>query len=344
MDLDRVIANHSYASVGSSPMLDTCGRDVLVVVAKVGYRADAHGVLELDPCEVRFVDELDEGGGIRRPSDLGDEKPGTDVGLVGTAHPKPGAHARGLAWIEVAGQKHAAQLVGPRTFSARRGAAEPSTPGPLGPTPLRWDVTFGGRDDSEPTNVARLEENPIGRGFARDPTTLIGKPAPQVLPADGADGQPAGFAPIPASWQPRLARFGTMDGAWARTRAPVWPKDASPARWCWSAPGLHRETPLSPAMSIAVGGVRREGLWRFALPDYAVSFRWVIDGVEHTKRPHLDGVLVDADVGTVELSWRTSIRLPIKWQRVSAIEVHGRGEIPDAVLGTPTGFPADRPS
>lgn len=333
MDFDQRIENHSYASVASSPMLDRDGRDVLVVVAKVGYLADARGHLTLEAAPVRFVDEHDEGGGILRPNDLADEKPGTDVGLVGTAHPRGVAQPRALAWLEVAGTRHAVTLVGPRTYAFRRGTVEPSQPAPLGPVPLRWDHAFGGTDAVDPRDPRSLPENPIGRGFAREASHLIGMPAPQVLPPDGSEQVAAGFAPIPPSWQPRLSRFGTLDETWARRRAPVWPRDARPDRWSWSAPGLHHPAPLTGPVPVEVGGVRAEGTWRFVVPGYAVEFAWIEDGRQRQHRPHLDGLLVDADTGLVELSFRVAIRLPLKWQRIERIFVHGIGDLPDAVLG-----------
>lgn len=337
VDFDQRIENHSYASVASSPMLDRDGRDVLVVVAKVGFLADARGGLTLEAAPVRFVDEHDAGGGVLRPNDLADEKPGTDVGLVGTAYPRGVAQPRALAWIDVAGTRHAVTLVGARSYAFRRGTVEPGQPAPLGPTPLRWDHAYGGTDTTDPREPLSLPENPVGRGFARDPGSLVGSPAPQILPGDGAEQVAAGLGPIPPSWQPRLARFGTLDEAWARRRAPVWPRDASPERWSWSAPGLHRKTPLSGPIPVEVGGVRPEGGWKFVLPAYGVDFTWHQDGRRHEHRPHLDGLLIDADAGLVELSFRVAIRLPVKWQRVERIVVHGVGQMPDAALGIPPG-------
>ncbi len=338
MDFDQRIENNSYASVASSPMLDRDGRDVLVVVAKVGYLVDARGQLKLEAAPVRFSDELDEGGGLSRPNDLADVKPGVDVGLVGTAYPRGGAQPRAIAWLDVGGSRHSVTLIGERRYALRRGVVEANQPAPIGPTPLRWDLAFGGTDRSDPDAPAALPENPIGVGFAKDPQTLVGQPAPRILGPDGAEGAPAGFAPIPPSWQPRASRFGTLDETWARTRAPVWPRDARPDRWSWSAPGLHRKS-LSGAIPVEVGGVRPEGTWKFVLPDYGVDFSWRQDGETRTHHPHLDGVLIDADVGLVELSFRVAIRLPRKWQRVERIHVHSTRDLPDAVLGLPLGLP-----
>lgn len=337
MDFDQRIGNHSLASTGSAPFLDREGRDVLVVIARVAYRLQPNGEPRYTSAPVRFSDVSDEGGGVLRPSDLADEKPGTDVGVVGTALPRPGAPVpRALAWVQAGTLRAAVQLVGPRTYQARRGAAEPGPPAPLGPTPLRWDHAFGGVDTTDSEAPAEHGDNPIGRGFARHPMNRLGRPAPQLEPADGEDPERAvGFAPVPESWESRRKRFGTLDARWASERAPVWPKDADARRYCWSAPGLWSATPLAPDVPFELGGVTTGGVLRFTLPRYAVAFESKLRGDTRQHPTHLDGVLLDLDNATVELTWRTSIGLPRKWEWLEAIEVSGVGKIPRRVLGDP---------
>ena len=196
------------------------------------------------------------------------------------------------------------QLVGERTYRLRRGAVEASQPAPLGPVPLRWDLAYGGTDRTDPDAIQRHAANPIGRGFARDPETLVGTRAPQILPADGSEEVSAGFGPLPADWAPRAARFGTLDDDdWARTRAPVWPR---------AAPSLRRATPLAPSTPIEVGGIRPEATWKFVLPRLVRSRRRLV--------ARLVGSLVGstasamAEKRTCTSSWRCAIETSIAVQ------------------------------
>jgi hypothetical protein len=70
---------------------------------------------------------------------------------------------------------------------------------------------------------------------------------------------------------------------------------------------------------IEVGGVLPEGTWRFKLPRYPIFFESVLDDQVRLHPTHLDGLLIDADERTVELTYRASIILPMKWDRLQAI-------------------------
>ena len=72
-----------------------------------------------------------------------------------------------------------------------------------------------------------------------------------------------------------------------------------------------------------------EGTWRFALPKYDVRFASVSGGEEHPHPSHLDSYLIDADARRVELTWRTSVLLPKKWELVEKILVTGKGDLPE---------------
>jgi hypothetical protein len=226
-----------------------------------------------------------------------------------------------------------------------------SDPAPItGPVPLRYDHTFGGRD-AVTGEVER--HNPIGRGFASDPQRLDGALGPQLetaqagLQPDGAakvaaaagvataHPSSATFAPVPASWEPRTSRGGTHDMAWAKNRAPVRPRDFDRMHFSWAAAGLHSAAPLAGDEPVEVGGVLEEGVWRFRLPSYGLAFESERDGVRTSHDAHLDGFLIDSDKRRVELTWRTSIPLPRKWELLSRIFVSGVGELPRQVTGAP---------
>src|SRR6185503_1179882 len=98
MDVEALVENISWASVGGGTMLDRRGRDVAVVVAKVTYKVSIQGDVRRVLAPVRRQEQHDQGGGVRYPADLAaDEKPGTDVGLVGVAYPPPRPSGRAYA-------------------------------------------------------------------------------------------------------------------------------------------------------------------------------------------------------------------------------------------------------
>jgi hypothetical protein len=343
MDFASLVENISWASVGADTTMDRHGRDVALVVAKVAYKVSFQGAPRLVLAPLRRMDEGDGGGGVRFPADLvADEKPGTDVGLVGVAYPPPtrmGDKGRAYAWLSVGNLRKVVVVNGPRVYMKGWRGVVPSEPAPLvEPVPLRFDRAYGGVD---PTTGAMEPSNPIGIGFSSQPARLIGEPAPQLEPASADEGgttshpSHATFAPIPAHWEPRRSRIGTHDAAWAKSRAPVRPRDFDPMHHAWSVPGLHSPTPLVGDEQVEVGGVLPEGVWRFRLPRYAVQFGSQVEGKRAAIETHLDSFLVDTETRVVELSWRASIVLPKKWERLERIYVVGQGSLSEDVIRGP---------
>lgn len=342
MGLEERIENISWASVGVETSLDRHGRDVAIVVAKMAYTVSLQGKPKLALAPVRRGEIPDIGGSIRFPADLvADEKPGTDVALVGTAYPPPrSGKGRAYAWASMGHLRKVIAIHGPRFYAKDwRGNITPSDPGPLvEPVPLRYDLAFGGTD---PTNGSFEVRNPLGMGFSSQPAKLVGQPVAPLEPAGaqegGTDSHPAHgcFAPISAHWEPRRSRIGTHDAAWAKTRAPVRPKDFDPLHNCWATPNLYSATPLYGDEQIEVGGILPEGVWKFKLPRYEVSFGSRVDGKMTAHPTHLDSVIIDADVRAIELTFRASIVLPRKWQMLERIVILGVGKLSEEVIRGP---------
>ncbi len=95
MDFDARTENLTAMEVRCLPMDDRHGRVVLVAIAKVTYVVSEIGVSRLarPAAPIRLEDEptaYSPYASIKYPSDWVDEKPGTDVIVVGTAMPPPG--------------------------------------------------------------------------------------------------------------------------------------------------------------------------------------------------------------------------------------------------------------
>ncbi len=338
MDFDAICENQSWSTVRCEPTLDASGHDIVVVVAKVAYKVSILGQPTLTFRPVSFRAVYDGFGGVKSPAELVDDKPGTDVALVGTAHPPRGKPVeKAMAWVQAAELRKVVTIYGPRRYVADWSGVVPGPPGQLGETPLRFDHCYGGVDHRDPSHASE-PWNPAGRGFAVDPKTLIGREAPALEPINDLRGGPAAhashgcFAPIPETFEPRRSRAGTHDPAWARTRAPIRPRDFDVAHNSWAMPELRSSTPLAADAPFEVAGVLAEGIWRFKLPVYAMAFESTL-GDETRKHPtHLDSVLIDADRRVVEQTYRTSILLPRKWGLLRRIHAYGVGDMPREVL------------
>jgi hypothetical protein len=351
MDAGRLIRNETPGVALCVPMDDRHGRDVALVVLKLTYAVSAGGVVTLaDPQRsVRLHDASSPHGGTstpRYPSDLVEEKPGTDVLLVGTAHPPrtppsspPATGVDVSLRIEPGGDplgpvpiRKTVRVSGPRVWTQVGSRLEPSSPGALAPTPLGWELAFGGPDDPR---------NPAGTGMAREMRDLVDRLTPALedprAPIGSAVPVPAGFGPIPTHWSPRAERAGTHDAAWYRERAPVRPVDLDPRHFCAGPDDQWSEVPLRGDEPIEILGATPEGSWRFRLPRWAPAFTSVTLGVIAPHATHLDTLLIDADERFVELCWRATIPLPRKTEMLESIWIREARTVgaPDARRAAP---------
>ncbi|MEP7120938.1 MAG: DUF2169 domain-containing protein [Byssovorax sp.] len=327
-------------------MDDRSGRDVMVVIAKLTYAVGPGGNVSLavPPSPIRAVDVPNSdkpNASIRFPSDLVDDKPGTDVVLLGTAYPPRGKEVtEQVVSLRVTGPTHAlsksVKVFGARVWHSGLLGVTPGPAAPLGPTPLVYELSYGGVDDGDHRAVTIDRRNPAGIGHVSDRTRLLGLPAPPIeglRPTLGTSSPtPAGFGAIAVGWEPRVARFGTPDVKWRRDRAPARPLDFDLRFNSCASPDLWSETPLLGDEVFEIVGATPSGGWRFRLPAYRASFRSVIRGVATDLPTHLDLVLIDADAGRVELTWRASTPMPRRVDDLEAMQIFGEGELPEAMI------------
>lgn len=355
MNFDRIIDNRTPMAVRCLPSEDRAGRPTVVIVAKLTWFVSPIGEasIAVPQREVRLADEATPGGGpmasIRYPSDLVDEKPGTDVVFVGTAYPPVTGRATSerIVSLRVGPLHKALRVFGPRVFQAAAlGGIAPGPAAQLAPTPLVYELAHGGYDDGDPNRLVMDPANPAGIGVCRTPAALLGRRAPQIeLASDGLGGRPcppAGFGAIGPHWSPRRELAGTYDAAWRRDRAPLRPLDFDPRHAACAHPDLHSPAPLHGGEPVEVLGATPEGVWRFRLPPFAPTFRsrrlerdlatgrLESRGFEHAT--HLDTFLVDGDAGLVELTWRASLRMPRKIDHLESVTVFGAQELPPATF------------
>lgn len=316
------------------PMKDLDGAPLLVILYKHAFRVSRGGVPSFDeetPPEPCLADECWEDdpatSSIKRPSDLAPFKPGTDVLLVGHAHPGRDPFvdvSLRMGPIQKAVRAHGLRVLQAGSFGGlSAGPARPLRE----PLPLRWELAQGGIDRADPDRPAQDPKNPLGRGFTKTPKSLVGQPAPQLEdpahPFGSHHAEPANFGAIHRHWQPRVGFAGTYDQEWMDTRMPLLPLDFDDRYHVTVRPDQWSPRPLLGDEPIEVLNATADGRWNATLPRVTPRFRACTDGVWQDLPTHLDTILLEPDRRRVELTFRASLVLPPKWERVQAAEIMG---------------------
>jgi hypothetical protein len=319
------------------PMKDRAGRDVFVAIVKLTYAVSPAGRVELlAPAESAPIDLADTHHGpdparasIARPSQVFDEKPGTDLVVLGHAHPRPGRPSTHVDVEVRMGPLHkVVRAHGPRVFQSGGLAPGPAMP-VVEPVRLAYENAWGGVDDSDPMRPRGELRNTVGRGVARDPKALAHTPAPQLEHPDkpivgGANNVPASFGPVHRHWLPRASFVGTYDEAWRRTRMPLLPLDFDPRHHVCVPHDQWSQQPLRGDEPVSVTGATPEGTLRFGLPRVAVGFSSMQHGGRFEHRTWLDTVLLDLDAMKVELTFRASVPMPRKLEQLAHVRAFAK--------------------
>lgn len=326
------VANRTPGKHLAFPTKDREGRPIVAVVVKYTYRATPKG-LERDDEDGVPPHAIDVPNGddpatssIKLPSDLVDYKPGTEVVVVADAHPRGAA-----TYVDVS------LRVGPiaKTIRAhglrawQRGLLGGVVPGPAlplrAPIPIVYEDAWGGQDLSVPEKPLAEPRNYVGRGVTRDPAALVDRPAARLELAGKPLGErgniPASFGPIHRHWAPRVSYAGTYDSAWQRTRMPLLPLDFDPRFNVSVPPDQWSPTPLAGDEPIELVGATDDHGWTIALPRETLAFSSRADGVRREHPTHLDTIVLDARERRVELTWRATVPVPTKLERIDEIRI-----------------------
>lgn len=254
---------------------------------------------------------------LRLDSDLLAVKPGTDVLVDGCAHAPKGRPAPTVPVSLRIGDIDKTLVVhGPRAYY--RGAAGMTTtsPIPFVTQPIHYEWAFGGTDTShaDPRRHRIDPRNPVGKGFAVDPTRLERQPAHAIEYPNRAPEKagPAGFGPVCSHWSPRLERAGTYDAHWEKSKKPLLPEDYD-ERFALSAPEdqLARR-PLRGGETLTLVNLTPSGAERFDLPRVSLVFTTKIAGRAEEHGATLATVFVDAEAAQLSLVWQGELRVPAR--------------------------------
>jgi len=302
---------------------DGNGAEIWLVAVKCTFDIKPDGstaVSDDQPPVLRVPEYYGEPGksSVKYEADLVMTKTTTDVLVVGHACAPQG---RPVTQMDVGFRVGPVNKVLRVTGDRRWGSLGISSPEPFTKMPIVYERAFGGAD----LKSARPERdwdwrNPVGAGFAVARDNLDGAALPNIeYPDDIVTGwkdrpRPAGFGPIAAHWQPRVAFAGTYDEKWMNERQPLLPLDFD-NRFFQSAPQdqqapaflrrgvpvvLHRLTPVKEL--------------RFFLPNVFLGFdtRFYDGTRELHKERKLHTVILEPDYPRVSVVWHTPLQCHFK--------------------------------
>jgi len=265
---------------------------------------------------------------------------GTDVVLLGHAHAaRPGA-TEGQVGLKVGPISKLARVVGARRLVRGLSGLSITPAEPFERIAIRYEHAFGGWDRRDPDAQRHScdARNPVGVGHL-DPRLPLQEEWPLPLfedpqrpyAAPGDTPEPVGFGFVGPEWVPRRDLAGTYDDAWSRTRKPLLARDFD-RRWYQAAsPGLVSPGHLRGDETAVVIGATPQGRNAFVLPARGRPRCTVhVRGRPPQElTPLLDTVIIDMDLRSVTLQWRTHAALPSGPHDLRAIElgvVRGVGE------------------
>lgn len=320
-------------------MIDRDGSVQLVVILKMRHRVDASGQLDrVEGAEIHLADqpndpEAPDTSSTRFPCDLCLRKPGADVIVVGQAVPPKLGTTEMDVMVRVGPVQKTLRVFGTRYW--RRGVTglHPSAPEPFEAVPLEWELAFGGFDSGE-AGVVEEPRNPVGRGLKADIEALVGELTPMIedpndlITSHRSRPRPAGVGAVMRHWEPRRRYAGTYDDAWKETRMPLPPLDFDDRFHQAAHPDLIAPAHFRGGEPVQLFGVTPRGALETQLPRVHWFVGARIDGrlVEHP--PELDTVVIDADLTTIDLTWRSRIGVPRPASRIDYVQVHEKRTAP----------------
>jgi hypothetical protein len=315
-----MFANATSYSALAVPFLNERGVDVVVVLAKATFvKRGSRLLLAEDQAPVRMADvptnpkAVEEGreSSVRYPSELGGEKPGADIVVVGSA-----VSQRPVPWLDVAvkapGRTVTLRVHGERVFYQGALGLKVGPAAPFERAAITYERAYGGT--SRDGSIIDWR-NPVGRGVHKSASELDGAPAPCVedpsRPIGGArEAPPVGFGAIPMWWLPRRALSGTLDAAWRSERMPLPPLDFDRRFYQLAHPSLQMDRSLREGDVIATYGLCEGGLFDVTVPALPV--------VAHVRRSSgspvslplaMDTALLEPEASRVELTLRRLLPL-----------------------------------
>lgn len=295
---------------------DERGVDTLFAAVKISFDLSPAGLRvagehrEVSPVDAYLGDPARTS--LRHASEAHLHKPGTDVLVLGEAHPPRGRAPRCTVAVRVGALAQEIDVVGDRAWTRGVAGIVASAPEPFERMPLIYERASGGAERLSDGTVLADERNPVGRGFlgTRPARALLGQPLPNLedprdpISSPGDAPAPVGFGPIAPGWLPRRARVGTYDEEWRARRAPHLPLDFDPAFFHVAPPAMQSRSRLRGGEPVELVNCSLAAPPRFALPTCAWDVSATIAGRAQALPMALETVLLELDRDQVHMTWR----------------------------------------
>jgi hypothetical protein len=315
------LINHTLFTAGIVVDTDREGADTLVLMVKATFDIGLDGSLQRSE-QQRDIEWGDVYAGkpgtssVLYESDATWGRQGTDVALIGYAHPKRLGDRQVDVALRVGSLAKSARVFGDRRWETVMGGARISVADPFEKVPLVWERSFGGVDSTpaDPNHHSLEARNPVGRGFRaknsqapvegsrlpniEDPRNLISAPADRPAPV--------GFGFVAKSWMPRVGFAGTYDEQWQKARAPLLPDDYDQHFTVAASEGLWAANGLQGGEIVDLEQLTPNGRLRFSIPkvDILGSYLALVPPTDLNMR--LVVVFIDAVRMNLVMLWQGS--------------------------------------
>lgn len=249
-------------------------------------------------------------------SDLLHTKHQTDVILHGHAYAPGGKYATRIdVGITVKNLSKKLCVFGDRYWEKGILGMKMTRPEPFDKIPIIYERAYGGWDQKpdNPEKHSWEPRNPIGTGFAVAEKHLDGQRLPNVeYPESHIRSwkdrpSPAGFGPVPGSWQPRLQYAGTYDKKWEEERLPLLPDDFD-ERFNQCAPPDQQMTGFLRGGELAqLFNLTADGYLKFRLPVVKLHFETYFDNESVSHTADLHTVIIEPDHPRLIMVWHTML-------------------------------------
>lgn len=191
------------------------------------------------------------------------------------------------------------------------GVVVPGDPLPFSTKPVVYERAYGGFDNinPDPKRQKLCEENPVSSGCAVDPTSLVGKVAPDVLfpGEDPSTQRVAGFGPVACHWAPRTRYTGTYDARWIDDRKPLLPKDFNPHYFNAAPSDQQVDKPYLGGGEFRVVNMSPTGVFVAKIPRLVFRLETHFGSVARSHRATLKTVILEPSAARLLLVWQGSL-------------------------------------
>lgn len=258
---------------------------------------------------------------LKYEADIALSKPGTDVILIGKAQSTGGAVRQLDVSLSAGPLQKVVRVFGKRYWEKSATGWSMTDPEPFTSLPLVYEFAYGGENPGtkEGERADFDQRNPVGKGYisSKSPDTKERIPLPnlelpdQLISKVRNHPEPAGFAAVARSWEPRSLLLGTYDKEWEENRNPLLPQDFDPASYSAASTGLCSKDYFSGGEQVGITNASAAGQMTFTLPANKIQAVCCIDSQQTEHHLVMDTVVIEPQRNKLTITWRVAI--PCHW-------------------------------